>query len=300
MLARKLAHGRQRLGNAGTLSGGAGMNKAWGGVLVGAWLSVSGCESDADGGGDEGGDECPEIETTPPHWSYEGEEGPERWGEIDEAFALCEEGMAQSPIDLVSADATADASLGPLDIQWSASAHVALFNNGHTWQVNLDAGSTFTPPGVGVSYELKQFHVHAPSEHSLDGKRYPMEMHFVHLPSDASDATFAVIGVFFEEGKPNAMLDKVWSRFSMCPQAAPDAPIEMEFDPFELLPEAQDYYAYDGSLTVPACTEGGKWQVFATPVEASAEQIELLTAALGHTNRPVQALHGREVRVYHP
>jgi carbonic anhydrase len=127
-----------------------------------------------------------------------------------------------------------------------------------------------------------------------------MEMHFVHLPADATDQTFAVIGVFFELGEHNAMLDKVWGRFSECPQAAPAAPIALEFDPFELLPEAQGYYTYDGSLTVPACTEGGRWHVLATPVQASAEQLELLASALGHTNRPVQALEGREVRAYRP
>jgi carbonic anhydrase len=277
------------------------MNKAYlAASLAGSWLTLSACTSDSDDGGDDAGDACPEIETTTPHWSYEGEEGPPHWAEIDAAYALCEEGMAQSPIDLVSASATEDAALGPLDIQWSTSDHVALFNNGHTWQVNLDGGSTFTPPGSGVSYELKQFHVHAPSEHTIDGKRYPMEMHFVHLPTDASDKTFAVIGVFFEEGEENPLLSKVWGRFSQCAEASPAAPLELAFDTFELLPEAEGYYAYDGSLTVPGCSEGGKWQVLSTPVEASAEQIALFASALGNTNRPVQSLHGREVRVYRP
>ena len=42
------------------------------------------------------------------------------------------------------------------------------------------------------SYALLQFHLHAPSEHTVDGKHLPMEMHFVH---QAEDGALAVIGV---------------------------------------------------------------------------------------------------------
>ncbi len=66
-------------------------------------------------------------------------------------------------------------------------------NNGHTIQVNYSEGDTMT---IGnTTYELIQFHCHAPSEHTVHGKHYPMEMHFVHKsPSGA----LAVIGVFIE------------------------------------------------------------------------------------------------------
>ena len=32
----------------------------------------------------------------------------------------------------------------------------------------------------GVPYNLLQFHYHSPSEHTVDGVRYPLEVHFVH------------------------------------------------------------------------------------------------------------------------
>ena len=41
------------------------------------------------------------------HWSYEGEEGPEHWGEISADYHMCRDGRNQSPIDLegnISAD----------------------------------------------------------------------------------------------------------------------------------------------------------------------------------------------------
>jgi len=53
---------------------------------------------------------------------------------------------------------------------------------------------------------LKQFHFHHPSEHTIDGKAYPLEMHFVHA---APDGDLAVVGVLFEEGrrKPQSRRD---------------------------------------------------------------------------------------------
>lgn len=32
----------------------------------------------------------------------------------------------------------------------------------------------------GKVFELKQFHFHTPSEHTIDGEYFPLEMHLVH------------------------------------------------------------------------------------------------------------------------
>jgi hypothetical protein len=33
---------------------------------------------------------------------------------------------------------------------------------------------------IGTSFDLKQFHFHTPSEHTVDGDYFPLEMHLVH------------------------------------------------------------------------------------------------------------------------
>ncbi len=46
---------------------------------------------------------------------------------------------------------------------------------------------------------LIKIHVHAPSEHKLDGKHKAGEIHLVHrIDSPASGSTLVVLGVFFD------------------------------------------------------------------------------------------------------
>ncbi len=72
------------------------------------------------------------------HWTYEGDTGPQHWGELSPEFAACSSGVEQSPIDL---DSTAESN--PADLQFAYQASpLTIVNNGHTIQVNYDEGST--------------------------------------------------------------------------------------------------------------------------------------------------------------
>ena len=104
------------------------------------------------------------------HWSYD---DPQDWG-ADNTARACSIGGEQSPIDLTGA---VRAEIEPPALSWRAEAF-GVVNNGHTIQANASPGSFAT--SAGRKYELLQFHFHAPSEHTLDGKRSAMEAHFVH------------------------------------------------------------------------------------------------------------------------
>ena len=237
------------------------------------------------GGGHGGGTAHAEAA---PHWTYEGHDGPQRWSELDPAFATCASGRSQSPIDIGSVQ---DSGLPPIAFDYR-KATVDDVNNGHTVQFALANGSAITV--AGRRFELLQAHFHEPSEHTVGGKSYPAELHFVHR--DANGA-LAVVGVLIAEGEPNPVLSTLWAHL---PATAGEKILggnSSAFDPAGLLPKERRYYSYSGSLTTPPCTEGVTWLLMQQPITASKAQIRQFGElfAMHPTNRPVQPLNGRVV-----
>jgi len=219
-------------------------------------------------------------------WGYSGDIGPERWGALSPDFALCDDGSAQSPIDIRDAS---ELDLVDIDFQYGATAN-NIFNNGHTIQVNVDAGSAIVYNGI--TYDLLQFHFHAPSEHSIDGQAAPLEIHFVH--QDPNSGNLAVVGVMLIKGEEtNAAYAAVFD-FLPAEIGEPEAtgePVALA----ALLPETRRYYTYQGSLTTPPCSEIARWLLLAAPVELSAEQIAAFTRIYAGNARPTQPLGMRDL-----
>ncbi len=219
------------------------------------------------------------------YWSYSGELGPANWGELSAAYELCATGHQQSPIDL-----TRTQGAGLVDIETDYRAQpLHVVNNGHTIQVNYDKGSSMV---VGHSkYELLQFHFHSPSENQVNGKSYPMEIHFVHKDQHG---TFGVLGVFVEVGDENIALREIWSRL---PKKGGEAfqSREIVINGNDLLPRERDYYRFVGSLTTPPCSEGVQWHLMHEPIQASTQQIAAFLEIIGENARPVQGLGHRLV-----
>ena len=220
-----------------------------------------------------------------PHWSYEGEEGPEHWGEISDLYRMCSEGMNQSPIDI-----TVDVHAGLPELVFDYhSSNLREINNGHTIQQNVDPGSYLTITGRDERYELKQFHFHSPSEHKINGRSYAMELHFVHV---SDTGALAVVGVMIDEGDEHPVLNQLWTWMPENAGETSEQPIGIEET--NLLPPTREYFAYSGSLTTPPCSEGVAWIVLKNPIEASAEQIARFKERMGPaTNRPVQSRNAR-------
>lgn len=226
------------------------------------------------------------AETGKAQWSYHGNTSPEHWGDLTPSYATCK-GYNQTPINI---DQTAKTKLASLHINYPSSAQT-IVNNGHTIQVNYAEGGSIKVDGE--DYALKQMHFHAPSENHIKGKSYPMELHLVHANKQGG---LAVIGVMFNEGKENPALATIWQQM---PKAAGN-PVNVAADHAILasafLPKKQSYYRFSGSLTTPPCSEGVRWLVMKTPLEASAAQIKAFEQTMGtHTNRPLQQLNGRVV-----
>jgi carbonic anhydrase len=143
------------------------------------------------------------------------------------------------------------------------------------------------------SAEIRQFHFHAPSEHTLNGKSYALEMHVV-MQDVRQSFSYVVLGVLFSLGENNAFLDSVISAQKT----------ETIIDLGQLLENVNvnEFYTYQGSLTTPPCTEGVLWLVSNTPQTLSAGQLEFFSShwaenvdfANGNgNNRAVQPLNSR-------
>ncbi|HMP77671.1 MAG TPA: carbonic anhydrase family protein [Kiritimatiellia bacterium] len=221
------------------------------------------------------------------HWSYAGETGPERWALLSPEFSSCA-GQNQSPVDLQVARMI-EADLAPLAFDYKSVA-LDLVNNGHTIQANVAPGSSLVVDGI--SFALKQFHFHCPSENLMDGRSYPLEAHLVHADADGH---LAVVAVLFEEGAENALLRRLWSHMPKEKDASVRTE-DVQINAADLLPEDRAYYRYNGSLTTPPCTEGVRWLVCKQPVTLSPGQVEAFLHVLHHpNNRPVQPQNARPV-----
>lgn len=222
---------------------------------------------------------CEKVE-----WGYKGEEGPEEWADLCSGFGDCD-GVLQSPINIDLQTVVTQENAPELKFSYG-NTPVVILNNGHTIQFNV-SGDNFLNIG-NEKFRLLQLHYHAASEHMVDGKHYPMEVHFVHKGANK----LAVVGIFFEKGKSNPLLENYLTYF---PKKKGKYEAEKTIPLSALVPENVKYYHYDGSLTTPPCSEIVDWYVLQEPITASEEQLEQMKEILHGNYRPVQDLNDRKV-----
>ncbi len=238
------------------------------------------------------------AQTTPPEpyrspwrtpWTYEGARGAAHWSELDSAYAACNQGREQSPIDIHE---TRRADLPALQFKSRAGALTAVINNAHTIRVNYRPGNGDSLVAGERSYELTQLHFHHPSEETVSGTAYPMETHLMY---QAADGEVAGVAVFVKPGRANVTAGTILNH--MPPTEGQTEVPGQQIDPGGLLPpDTRIYFSYEGSLTAPPCTEGVRWFVLKQPVELSSDQIAAFARLYPNNARPVQPRHGRVVR----
>ena len=210
-------------------------------------------------------------------WGYSGAKGPEHWD------GVCASGAMQSPIDLGHANAVGEVEVS---LDYSA-APLRIHDPGKTIQLDFEPGSYMT--SGGRVFKLVQVHFHTPSEHAVDGERFPLVAHFVHA-TDGGE--LGVLGVMFEAGESNRELQKVVDALGMA-GSEPSNVEGVTFNPGGLIPEDLEVYRYMGSLTTPPCTEGVHWHVAEQSVTAASQQVQALQERMGMNARPVLPLNNR-------
>lgn len=260
---------------------------AIGGTLITLVLATS-CAAEEDPAQSPDAAEQPQaVEAA--SWSYEGDTGPEQWAQLDATYATCDAGQEQSPIDVDAAPASeAEQGADPVTYDYTPSSFT-LEKEPYTIKASAkDAG------GITLGdeqYDLLQFHIHTPSEHTLDGARTELGVHLVHQNADGE---LAVVQLFFEPGEGDGALSEA---FGDLPSTEDETTTLDDFDVSTLLPDTRTTFRYDGSLTTPPCTENVRWIVMQEAMEGSSELITTVQDLIGDSARPLQPLNGREVVV---
>ncbi|RHY09023.1 hypothetical protein DYB37_012441 [Aphanomyces astaci] len=199
----------------------------------------------------------------------------------------------QSPIDInpkATKEVVMDKRVGHIHLALgSASGHMEYLDT--NFRVNWcgDAKSVLTLRD-GREYHPIQFHFHTPSEHTLEGKRFPFCMHLVH---QAANGDLAVVGVFFEEGEESSFLKQFWHYLpELDPHGEHLTVNNIDFDSLDITNES--FYRYQGSLTTPPFTEGVEWVIVKDARTVSKAQIlAFIDAIPGESNaRELQPIRG--------
>ena len=196
-----------------------------------------------------------------------------------------------------------------------------LFNNGQTTGLRInDNGVTNCNLRMDVIrdrnvYYFSHLHFHwgpnnsVGSEHKVNGKSYPLEMHLVHKTKNISAPPIETLAVFFRISvNDNVNLNPIIQNLKFVQgrptnegYLVPDATINL----ISLLPKKMKMMRYVGSMTAPPCTQNVQWTIFETPLTISARQMAEFRKVLQQDGqpllrnaRPVQKLNTRKVSSY--
>lgn len=228
------------------------------------------------------------------------EKGPSHWGELKKEWETCKSGTMQSPIDLSSHRVRVVPQLGDLK-KYYKPQNATIKNRGHDIELKWegDAGSININ---GTKFFLHQCHWHSPSEHTINGRRYDLEVHMVHESKSANGKKkIAVVGLLYKVGGPDPLLNKLSKFIKSMVNEESEKNIGV-IDPSEIKLGGKKYYRYLGSLTVPPCTEGVIWTINKKIRSVSKSQIKLLREAVHdhaeRNSRPIQPLNRRGIQLY--
>ncbi|XP_075901073.1 carbonic anhydrase 15 isoform X2 [Nelusetta ayraudi] len=230
---------------------------------------------------------------------------PYSWGDL---FPSCHPLLEEhhSPINL-DHRMVRNQSLGSLQLQGFEEVQAGqwtLHNDGHSVVLQVGGGMSVSGGGLPDVYHTIQLHFHwgGPatngSEHTVDGRRYPMEMHVVNMKAVHPNLTtalqdptgLAVLGVFFDVVyADNVHFGHISQKLSSVAYRGQVVKVK-PFPLMGLLPERNlsQYYRYSGSLTTPPCSQVVLWTLYQVPVLISWSQLAQFTSQIFSTEEDAE------------
>ncbi|GMN39728.1 hypothetical protein TIFTF001_008960 [Ficus carica] len=165
---------------------------------------------------------------------------------------MCSNGTMQSPIDLFDLRVQAVSQLEKIRKSYKPST-ATLKNRGHDIMLKWRSGAAGFIEINRTRYLLQQCHWHSPSEHTVNGRRFDLELHIVH---QSRTGQIAVIGIMYRIGMSDSFLSAMASRIrAIANSTKQERTVAGVVDPRRRIRiSSKQYYKYIGSLTVPPCT----------------------------------------------
>ncbi|XDV45062.1 hypothetical protein PO909_013232 [Leuciscus waleckii] len=243
-------------------------------------------------------------------------------------------GSSQSPINIVTASVQGNPNLTSFNFTGfnDNSTLMSIANTDDSVVVKLNSSKMTVQggdlPGLYNSVQLKLHWGNGNSsngsEHTVDGKQYPMELQILNVHSKyngnltaalaANDSTgLAVFSFFMELGAKNLTnkWDNLTSLLTLIPYSGNSTTNIMNQVTMDSLLEGVNrtkYYRYRGSLTIPNCNEAVIWTVFKDTIKVNQDVINSIStklkfkavdgsseALITNNFRGVQPLNGRVV-----
>ncbi|CAN6439196.1 unnamed protein product [Victoria cruziana] len=235
-------------------------------------------------------------------FGYSGSNGPDKWGSLRPEFSKCSTGKLQSPININRSEAVKSGT-ATLVREYNQMTNASLVDLGFNVAVKWEEAAGILVVN-GKNYTLKSMHWHTPSEHTLDGMRFPVELHLVH---ETDDGDISVVAILYAYGEADPFVDQFADSFGTMANetCSEDEDVEILMSGVKtrsMSRGTRKYYRYAGSLTTPPCTENVIWNILGKVRQMSKEQVKMIKSPLGmayrNNSRPLQALNGRIVKLY--
>lgn len=156
-----------------------------------------------------------------------------------------------------------------------------------------------TIPNTDTVFDVAQYHIHAGTDHALDGQHFGADMHIVHKNRNGAD--YAVLGMFLEatNNEDTGLFDVMIAGLETIAEATAEEcgsvtntsdPVTTQgtrrlrkerraqdvYNPYLKLPANYTTYYYSGSLTTPPCSEVVSWNVVDIPVSISVREFNTI------------------------
>ncbi len=193
-----------------------------------------------------------------------------------------------SPVDLTN-NAIKDTSLTALFDDYQKNDY-KITNKGSFLLIKTEDNFLVIPEKnnyLGEQVDLKGILIKTPSEHTVNGKHYPLELQFYH--SDSAENA-VIISVFVKQGKENLEFNKIIENLPEKNQNA----IVKDLDLYNIFQHSPEYWYYKGTTTNTPI-KPARWFIMKKPIEASATQIKDIQDVLEPNTTEIVDLGNRKL-----